>query len=79
MDWELSKENFQPLKQGRDPTNLDEDAKSPAATKVQMEHQRRQAQMAIRHFYFRARSNSEAHFIRIVSYTKTTEAELDTI
>lgn len=42
MDWETSKENFQPLKQGRDPTQI---VKKPALTpknfNSQVEEQRR--------------------------------------
>ena len=40
MDWELSKENFQPLKQGRHPAQLKPQA-VPAALPGDQEEQRR--------------------------------------
>ncbi len=42
MDWETSKENFQPLKQGRDPTQiLKKAAQTPKKFDSQVEEQRR--------------------------------------
>ena len=44
MDWELSKENFQPLKQGRLPSQLQlKPQASPAASTCDQEEQRRRA------------------------------------
>ena len=47
MDWELSKENFQPLKRGRDPVVLDEATTSPSADKERREEQRRSVGAAV--------------------------------
>lgn len=41
MDWELSKENFQPLKRGRDPEKLEQAVASPSESKVALEKTRR--------------------------------------
>ncbi len=42
MDWETSKENYQPLKQGRQPLKLCEDtAKAPAKAQACAEQERR--------------------------------------
>ena len=42
MDWETSKENFQPLKQGRHPTQiLEEVSKAPAKAQACAEQERR--------------------------------------
>ena len=40
MDWELSKENFQPLKQGRDPSKLAA-KQQPVQQTNEVEEQRR--------------------------------------
>lgn len=42
-EWELCKENFQPLKRGRDPEKLADVAPSPAVAKKTIEEQRRWA------------------------------------
>ncbi len=42
MDWETSKENFQPLKQGRHPTKIFEEvAKAPAKAQACATQERR--------------------------------------
>ena len=42
MDWETSKENYQPLKQGRQPLKLcEETAKAPAKAQACAEQERR--------------------------------------
>lgn len=41
MDWELSKENFQPLKRGRGPEKLQDAEPSPSASKAALDETRR--------------------------------------
>jgi len=41
MDWELSKENFQPLKRGRGPEKLQEEEPSPSVSKAMLDETRR--------------------------------------
>ena len=49
MDWETSKENYQPLKQGRQPLKLCEDtAKAPAKAQACAEQERRYLEVLLR-------------------------------